>query len=268
MQARGFLLGGTAGRTTLAGEGLQHQDGYSHVSAGMIPNCRSYDPCFAYELAVVIQDGLEVMYHKQENVFYYITIMNENYSHPSMPAGIEAGIIKGLYNYSQQEQAQIQLMGSGAIFREVIAAADLLAQDFGIKANLWSAPSMNNLQREANDCERYNRLHPQDKPKVAYITECLNGHTGPVIAATDYIRSYADQLRAYIPQAFTVLGTDGYGRSDTRKKLRHFFEVDRYHITIASLQALAQNGDIDPSRVTEAMQRYQISADKPNPITV
>jgi pyruvate dehydrogenase E1 component len=270
MRSRGFLLGGTAGRTTLNGEGLQHQDGHSHLQAAMIPNCVSYDPTFAYEVAVIIQHGMERMYQKQEDVFYYLTLMNENYAHPAMPKGAEEGIIKGMYRLSQGDKKakqRVQLLGSGTILREVIAGAELLQKDFGIAADIWSVTSFNELRREGIDCERWNTLHPQDKARVSYVEQCLDAKT-PVIAATDYIRSYADQIRPFVKAQYKTLGTDGFGRSDTRKKLRHFFEVDRYYVAIAALKALADEGAIEASVVSKAIKQYQINPDKPNPVTV
>jgi pyruvate dehydrogenase E1 component len=271
IRARGFLLGGTAGRTTLAGEGLQHQDGHNLVYAGTIPNCISYDPTFAYEMAVIIHDGMRRMYQKQESIFYYITAMNENYSHPEMPKGAEEGIIKGMY-LLQKAKAKakytVQLLGSGAILREVIAAAELLEKDFGITANIWSATSFNELGREAQAVERENRLNPTKKQKQSYVANCLAGQKGPVIAATDYIRANADQIRGHISQHYVVLGTDGFGRSDTRQQLRHFFEVNRYYIVVAALKALADTGETDTKTVAEAIKKYKIDLNKPNPVTV
>jgi len=264
MRARGFLLGGTAGRTTLNGEGLQHEDGHSHIQAGLIPNCISYDPTYAYELAVILQDGLRRMYVDQEDVYYYITLMNENYAHPAMPEGAEEGILKGMYLLRDGGQAQtkVQLMGSGTILREVIAAADLLRDDFGIAADIWSATSFNLLRRDGMEAERWNMLHPTEAPRVPYVTRTLSERQGPVIAATDYIRNYAEQIRAYVPSRFTVLGTDGFGRSDSRANLRKFFEVDRYHVAVAALSALAREGKVDAARVAEAITRYGIDAGK------
>ncbi|GAB4122429.1 MAG: pyruvate dehydrogenase (acetyl-transferring), homodimeric type [Sideroxydans sp.] len=269
-RARGFLVGGTAGRTTLNGEGLQHEDGHSHLMAATIPNCISYDPTFAYELAVIVQNGLRRMYHDHEDVFYYLTVMNENYAHPAMPRGAEEGILKGMYRLSESKaksKARVQLLGSGAILREVIAAAELLEQDFDVAADVWSVTSFNELRRDGQDCERWNMLHPQDKPRVSYVEQCLDGKT-PVIAATDYIRAYADQIRPYVRGRYKTLGTDGFGRSDYRKKLRHFFEVDRHWVTIAALKALADEGAIAASTVAKAIKQYNINPDKPNPVTV
>ncbi len=268
LRARGFLVGGTAGRTTLNGEGLQHQDGHSHLMAATIPNCVSYDPTFAYELAVIVQDGMRRMYQEQEDVFYYLTVMNENYTHPAMPKGAEAGIIKGMYKFSgSKAKAKVQLLGSGTILREVIAAAELLEKDFGIAADVWSVTSFNELRRDGIDCERWNTLHPEIQPRTSYVDSCLDAKT-PVVAATDYIRSYADQIRPFVKARYKTLGTDGFGRSDTRKKLRGFFEVDRYYVTVAALKALADEGSIAASEVSKAIKLYKINPDKPNPTTV
>jgi pyruvate dehydrogenase E1 component len=272
MRARGFLLGGTAGRTTLNGEGLQHQDGHSHIQASLIPNCVSYDPAFAYELAVVIHDGLRRMCEMQEDVFYYITVMNENYAHPTMPQGAEAGIIKGMYlletHHAKKDAPCVQLLGSGTILREVMAAGELLKNDFGVSSEVWSVTSFNELRREGLDCERWNMLHPEAPRRASYVEQCLAQRKGPVVAATDYIKAYADQIRPYIPKRYKALGTDGFGRSDTRKKLRHFFEVDRYYVAIAALKALADDGEIGASKVSRAIKLYNINPDKPNPVTV
>ncbi len=270
MRSRGFLLGGTAGRTTLNGEGLQHQDGHSQIQAGLIPNCVSYDPTFAYELAVILQDGLRRMYEKQEDVFYYLTLMNENYAHPAIPKGAEEGIIKGMYRLSagdKKAKQRVQLLGSGTILREVMAAAELLQKDFGVAADVWSVTSFNELRREGIDCERWNTLHPESKARASYVEQCLDAKV-PVVAATDYIRSYADQIRPFIKARYKTLGTDGFGRSDTRKKLRHFFEVDRYYVAVTALKALADEGAIEASVVSKAIKQYQINPDKPNPVTV
>ena len=272
MQARGFLIGGTAGRTTLAGEGLQHQDGHSLVLSATIPNCVSYDPTFAYEMAVIIHDGMNRMFAEQEDVFYYITAMNENYTHPVMPKGAEEGIIKGLYllqggsKSRGKKKPRVQLMGSGTILREVIAAADLLSADWGVDADIWSATSFTELAREARDCDRWNRLHPTEAPKQAYVAQCLEGRVGPVIAATDYIQDYADQIRKWVPERYEVLGTDGFGRSDTRAQLRKHFEVNRYHVVVAALKALADEGVLPASKAAEAIAKYAIDADKINPL--
>jgi pyruvate dehydrogenase E1 component len=276
MRARGFLIGGTAGRTTLNGEGLQHEDGHSHLFAATIPNCVSYDPTFAYELAVIIQDGLRRMYGEQEDVFYYLTVMNENYQHPAMPEGAESGILKGMYPFRTAKPAgggrkkapRVQLMGSGTILREVIAAADLLEEDVGIAADIWGVTSFTELRREALEVERWNLLHPTDTPRQSFVATSLAAGGGPVIAATDYMRLYADQIRNWVPGRYRVLGTDGFGRSDYRKKLRHFFEVDRHWIVLAALKALAEEGSIEPSVVSRAILKYGLDPDKPAPWTV
>jgi pyruvate dehydrogenase E1 component len=273
MRARGFLLGGTAGRTTLNGEGLQHQDGHSHLAAATIPNCVSYDPTFAYELAVIIHDGMRRMYQAHEDVYYYLTVMNENYAHPAMPKGAEQGIIKGMYLLSEGKGKKdkgptVQLLGSGTILRESIAAAEMLEKDFGVSADIWSVTSFNELRRDGLDAERWNMLHPEAKPRLSYVEECLAKRNGPVIASTDYMKSYADQIRGFLPKRFKVLGTDGFGRSDTRKKLRGFFEVDRNYIAVAALKALAEEGTIAASEVTRAIKLYKLNPEKPNPTTV
>ncbi len=270
IQARGFLVGGTSGRTTLAGEGLQHQDGHSQVFAAFIPNCVSYDPTFSYELAVIIQDGLRRMYQEQENIFYYITTLNEAYPQPALPEGARDGILKGMYLFKQvgDGEQRVQLLGSGAILREVIAAADLLAEDFNIAADIWSAPGINPLRRDGLDVQRWNMLHPEEPPRISHIEQCLQDHPGPVVAATDYIKLYADQLRPFIPRRYVVLGTDGYGRSDTRVNLRRFFEVNRYYVALAALKALADEGKIPAATVSKAIKKYGIDPDKSNPVTV
>lgn len=270
-QARGFLIGATAGRTTLNGEGLQHQDGHSHLIASTIPNCVSYDPTYAFEMAVIIQDGLRRMYELQENKFYYITAMNENYQHPEMPVGVEEGIIKGIYRLiksKSKSKKRVQLMGSGTILREVEAAVELLQDDWGVAADVWSITSANELRRDGLACERWNMLHPNETPKVPYITQQLQASSGPFIAATDYMKLYSDQLRPYIPGTFKVLGTDGFGRSDTRAKLRHFFEVNRYFVVLATLSALVEDGSLKADIVAEAIKKYGISPDKLDPTTV
>ncbi|MBI3570690.1 MAG: pyruvate dehydrogenase (acetyl-transferring), homodimeric type, partial [Gammaproteobacteria bacterium] len=269
-RARGFLLGGTAGRTTLNGEGLQHEDGHSHVAAAQIPNCIPYDPTFAYELAVIMHDGLRRMVKEQEDVYYYITVMNENYAHPELPAGAEAGILKGMYRLRQggAGSMRVQLLGSGAILNEVIAAAGLLKQDWNVEADIWSCPSFTLLARDGNDAARWNLLHPTDKQRVSYVEQCLKPTQGPVIASTDYVRAFAEQIRPFVGRRYTVLGTDGFGRSDTREKLRHFFEVDRHWIVVASLTALADEGALERSRVAEAIRKYGLDPAKPNPLTV
>lgn len=270
MRSRGFLLGGTAGRTTLNGEGLQHEDGHSHLWSGAVPNCVSYDPTFGYELAVIIQDGLRRMFQEQEDVYYYITLMNENYAHPEMPKGSEQDILKGMYLFKESKKSakkpHVQLMGSGTIFREVIEAAALLESEWGVQADLWSCPSFTELAREGQQVERWNRLHPEDQPKISHITQCLKDRKGPAIAATDYVRLFAEQVRAYIPGTYHVLGTDGFGRSDTREKLRRFFEVDRQHIAVAALSALADLGEIPRAKVSEAIQRYGLDPNRIPPM--
>ncbi len=271
IRARGFLIGGTAGRTTLNGEGLQHEDGHSHVLAATVPNCISYDPTFAYELAVIIQHGLERMFVKRDDVYFYITAMNENYRHPAMPEGAADGIVKGMYRLrstgkAREKKKRVQLLGSGTILLEVIAAAELLEQDFGVSADLWSATSFNQLARDGHEVARWNLLHPTGTPRKAYVTECLEGASGPVVAATDYMRLYADQIRAFVPQRYVVLGTDGFGRSDTREKLRWHFEVDRHHVALAALKALADEGAIKPDVVADAIRKYEIDPDKPYPL--
>ena len=271
MQARGFLLGGTAGRTTLAGEGLQHQDGHSHLQAAFIPNCRAYDPTFAYELAVILHDGMKKMYEDQHNVFYYVTVMNENYVQPGMPEGVEDGIIKGMYLYRQgsRKKKRVQLMGSGTILREVIAAAALLEDEWNIAADVWSVTSFTELYREAADVERWNMLHPMDKPRIPYLTSTLAKQKGPLVAATDYIRSFPEQIRPYVgDHDYVTLGTDGYGRSDMRSQLRKFFEVNRHYVVVAALKALADAGEVDSSLVAQAIKTYKIDPDKPNPAAV
>ena len=270
MQARGFLIGGTAGRTTLAGEGLQHQDGHSHLLAATIPNCIAYDPTYAYELAVIVQDGMRRMYQEKESCFYYITTMNETYPQPAMPQGVEAGILKGMYRIKPGDERthQVQLLGAGTILREVLAAADLLAQDFDVGASVWSVTSFNELRREGIDTERWNMLHPDQPARTTYVEEQLAGTRGPVIAATDYMRSYADQIRPYCPRRYAVLGTDGFGRSDMRSQLRKFFEVNRYYVAVAALKALADEGEIPAATVVQAIAKYRIDPDKPNPMTV
>ncbi|APZ43803.1 pyruvate dehydrogenase (acetyl-transferring), homodimeric type [Acidihalobacter ferrooxydans] len=269
MQARGFLMGGTAGRTTLAGEGLQHQDGNSQVMASLIPNCVSYDPTFAYELAVIVRDGMRRMYDEQENIFYYITVMNENYHQPAMPAGVEEDIVKGLYLFRKggRKKKKVQLLGSGTILREVIAGAELLEKDFGVAADVWSATSFNELHRECAEVERWNRLHPEATPRECHVTRKLKGSTGPFVAATDYVKAFADQIRAWVPGRYVVLGTDGFGRSDTRAQLRKYFEVDRYHVAVAALKALADDGTIPASDVSKAIDLYGIDPARPHPIT-
>ncbi len=268
-RARGFLLGGTAGRTTLNGEGLQHEDGHSHLLSAAIPNCVSFDPTFAYELAVIIQDGLRRMVQEQEDVYYYVTVMNENYEHPGMPEGAEQDILKGFYSFRKGKASngpRVQLVGAGTIFREVIAAADMLRNDWGVESDIWGAPSFTEVARDGQDCDRWNMLHPAEAQRVPHVTACLKDTRGPVIAATDYVKLVADQIRAYIPRKYVTLGTDGYGRSDTREQLRAHFEVDRRYVTVAALKALADEGQIDRSKVAEALAKYGIDINKPNPL--
>ena len=270
-RSRGFLLGGTSGRTTLNGEGLQHEDGHSHIATAQIPNCMSYDPTFAYELAVIMQDGLRRMVQEQEDIYYYISVMNENYEHPAMPEGAEKGILKGMYRFRQGAAGsgpRVQLLGSGSILREVIAAADLLRNDWGVEADIWSCPSFTLLARDGNECARWNLLHPTKPPRFCHVGECLKDTQGPVIASTDYVRAFAEQIRPLVPRRYTVLGTDGFGRSDTREKLRYFFEVDRHWVTLASLAALAEDGTIERQKLADAIKKYGIDPGKPNPLTV
>ena len=270
-QARGFLIGATAGRTTLNGEGLQHQDGHSHLLASTIPNCVSYDPTYAYELAVIIHDGLHRMYNQGENRFYYITTMNENYIQPEMPQGVEDGIIQGMYQFKVSTapgDLRVQLLGCGAILREVEAAAAILESDYQVAADIWSMTSVNELQREGKAVQRWNLLHPEAEPRVPYVTRLLRDASGPAVAATDYIKAYADQIREFVPGAYTVLGTDGFGRSDTRSKLREFFEISREYIVLAALKALADEGQIENALVTQAIGALGIDPDKSNPLTV
>ncbi len=270
-RTRGFLIGGTAGRTTLNGEGLQHEDGHSHVMSALVPNCISYDPTYAYEVAVIVQDGLRRMFGEQQDVFYYLTVMNENYEQPELPAGEEANILKGMYLFRKgkaSDEPRVQLLGSGVIFREAIAAAELLHHEWGVQADLWSCPSFTELAREGQDTDRWNLLHPLDKPRRCHVEHCLDDTRGPVIAATDYVRAFPDQIRPFVHRRYVTLGTDGFGRSDTRESLRHFFEVDRHWITLAALKALADEGQIGRDKVAAAMVKYGLSADKPNPLTV
>ena len=270
MRARGFLIGATAGRTTLEGEGLQHQDGTSLLSACHVPNCRAYDPAFGYEMAVIIQQGLSEMMAKEKDVFYYIMAMNERYIQPAMPKGVEEGIIRGMYLFSKAGKGKhtVQLLGSGAILNEVIAAAELLKKDFNIAANIWSVTSFTELYRDGVDISRTNMLSPGKKPEISYVEKTLADHQGPIIAATDYVKGVADMIRPFITRTYVTLGTDGFGRSDTRENLRRFFEVDRYYIVVAALHALAKNGDIPASEVSAAIKKYDIDPKKPNPVTV
>jgi pyruvate dehydrogenase E1 component len=266
-RTRGFLLGGTAGRTTLAGEGLQHQDGHSHVMAATVPNCRAYDPAYAYELAVILHDGLHRMAALQEDVFYYVTVMNENYVQPALPDGAREGILRGMYRVkdAQGEGERVQLLGSGTILREALAAAELLRDDFQIDADVWSVTSFSELRRQGNEVERWNLLHPSEPQRLTAVEECLGDHPGPVIAASDWVRAVAEQIRPFVPSRYRTLGTDGFGRSDGRERLRHFFEVNRFCIAIAALKALSDDGRVPPSLVRQAIEKYGIDPEKPDP---
>jgi pyruvate dehydrogenase E1 component len=270
MQARGFLLGGTSGRTTLNGEGLQHEDGHSHILASTIPNCISYDPTFAHEVGVILHHGLKRMVEKQENVYFYITLLNENYPMPGLRAGTEAEIIKGMYLLTEgaKKLPRVNLLGSGTILRESIAAAALLDKEWGISANIWSCPSFNELTRDGQDAERWNLLHPLEKARVPFVTQQLEKFAGPVIASTDYMKNYAEQIRAFIPKgrSYKVLGTDGFGRSDFRGKLREHFEINRHYIVVAALKTLADEGTVPMAKVAEAIAKYGINVDKVNPL--
>jgi pyruvate dehydrogenase E1 component len=273
MRARGFLMGGTAGRTTLNGEGLQHEDGHSHILASVIPNCVAYDPTFAHEVAVIIHSGLKRMVAEQEDVFFYITIMNENYAHPGLKPGSEADLLRGMYLLQEGDKKaklRVQLLGSGTILREVIAAAELLQSDFGVTADIWSCPSFTELRRDGMECERFNLLNPSAKPKIPFVAQQLSSHEGPVVAATDYMRLFSDQIRPYMPDGrrYIALGTDGFGRSDTRAKLREFFEVDRRYVAVAALRGLADDGKIKMSAVGDAIKKYGIDANRPSPMSV
>jgi pyruvate dehydrogenase E1 component len=270
-QARGFLLGATAGRTTLNGEGLQHQDGHSHLLASTVPNCVSYDPTYSYELAVILHDGLKRMYEDNEKVFYYLTLMNENYVHGAMPEGAEEGIRRGMYLLREgkgktKKSPRVQLLGSGTILREVEAAAELLRDDFGVAADVWSVTSFNELRREGLRLDRDEILHPDQERERNWVERCLDGRDGPVIASTDYMRAFADQIRPWVHACYTVLGTDGFGRSDSRQKLRHFFEVDRYFVVLAALSALRKDGKVEAAAVKKAIEKYGIDTDKPYPV--
>jgi pyruvate dehydrogenase E1 component len=278
MQARGFLLGGTSGRTTLNGEGLQHEDGHSQILASTVPNCVSYDPTYAHEVGVILHHGLKRMVERQENVFFYITLLNENYPMPGLKAGTEEQIIKGMYLLEEganglpkgasKDSPRVNLLGSGSILRESVAAKALLEAEWGVAANVWSCPSFNELARDGQDCERWNLLHPTTKPRVPYVTQQLEKQAGPVIASTDYMKNFADQIRAYIPKgrSYKVLGTDGFGRSDFRSKLREHFEVNRHYIVVAALKALSDDGSVPAAKVAEAIKKYGIQADKINPL--
>jgi pyruvate dehydrogenase E1 component len=278
MQARGFLLGATSGRTTLNGEGLQHQDGHSHLIAATIPNSVCYDPSFAHEVAVILHEGLRRMVAEQQNVWYYVTLLNENYPQPGIAKGQEEGILRGLYLLREGPAgsgkgtsiARVQLLGCGSILREVLAAAEILERDFAVAADVWSATSFTELRREGIEVERWNLLHPTEKPRKAYVTRMLERSAGPIVASTDYMRAFADQIRPFVPHArsYTVLGTDGFGRSDTREALRRFFEVDRHFVVVAALKALADEGAIAPAKVAEAIRSFGIDPERPNPATL
>ncbi|MBT8142689.1 MAG: pyruvate dehydrogenase (acetyl-transferring), homodimeric type, partial [Gammaproteobacteria bacterium] len=266
MQTRGFLMGGTAGRTTLAGEGLQHQDGHSLVLSSTIPNCISYDPCYAYELAVIIHDGLRRMYAEQENVFYYLTCMNENYAHPAMPEGAEQGILKGMYKLKQSDNAQVQLMGSGTILREVEKAAEILAADYNINSDIWSVTSFSELRRDGLSVERWNALHPDETPKQSFVSQSLQGlEDQTFVVSTDYMKVVPDQIRQWIPGDYHVLGTDGFGRSDDRRSLRRYFEVDAEHVVVTTLYALQQQGKVKAEVVKQAIKKYGIDPERVEP---
>jgi pyruvate dehydrogenase E1 component len=268
-RCRGFLLGATSGLTTLSGEGLQHQDGSSHLLFASVPSCAAYDPCFGYELAAILQDGLRRMLENQEDVFYYITVMNENYVHPAMPEGVRDGILRGLYRLRGASGAghapRVQLLGAGTLLREALAAGELLAQDWGVAADVWSVTSFTELRRDGLNAERHHRLHPDAAPILSWVEQCLVPTTGPVVAVSDYLRAVPDLIRTWVPRRYVTLGTDGFGRSDTRAALRRFFEVDRHHIAVAALQALADEGTLDRAPVRQALARYGIDPDPPNP---
>ena len=267
MQARGFLIGGTSGRTTLNGEGLQHQDGHSHLMSSTVPNCVSYDPTYAYELAVILQDGMRRMYAEQESVFYYVTTMNENYFHPAMPEGVEEGIRRGIYclRRAPAGDKRVALLGCGTILRESERAAEILAEDYGIMADVYSVTSFTELRRDGLAVERWNRLHPKDEPKQAYISQMFADFDGPIVAATDYMKSYSDQIRPFLKQPYVTLGTDGFGRSDTRAALRAFFEVDYRHVVVAALTVLADRGQFEREGVAEAIAKFEIDPEAPDP---
>jgi pyruvate dehydrogenase E1 component len=266
-RARGFLIGATAGRTTLAGEGLQHCDGQSHMMSANVPTCVSYDPTYAYELAVIVQDGMRRMFTEQEQVFYYITVTNENYPMPAMPEGAEEGIRRGMYllREGQGDGPRVQLLGSGTILREVLAAADMLAEDFGVVADVWSVTSFTELKRDGDRVQRHARLNPDDEPETSYVERCLSQREGPVVAATDYVNLFADQIRAWVPRRYEVLGTDGFGRSDTREALRRFFEVDRQHVVVAALRTLVDEGRVKPAQLSSAIEKFEIDGKRPPP---
>jgi pyruvate dehydrogenase E1 component len=269
MRARGFLIGGTSGRTTLNGEGLQHEDGHSHLLASTIPNCVGYDPTYAYELAVIVHAGLKRMYADNEDVYYYITTLNENYPHPGMPEGVEEGILKGMYRLraveAEKAGPRLRLLGSGAILREVEAGAELLARDFGVSSEIWSVTSFTELRRDGLEAERWSMLHPEAPPRLSYVEQALRKGVGPVVAATDYVKAIPDGIRSYVPARYKVLGTDGFGRSDYRRRLRSFFEVDRFHVALAGLKALADDQLLPAKRVAEAIALYGIDPERASP---
>jgi pyruvate dehydrogenase E1 component len=272
-RTRGFLLGATSGRTTLNGEGLQHEDGSSQVAASFIPNCRSYDPTYGYEVATIIQDGLRRMLTDQEDAYYYITLLNENYPHPAMPEGAREGILRGMYllrdgGDGTAEEPRVQLFGSGAILREVLAAADLLEKDWHVRSDVWSVTSFNELQRDGVAARRWNMLHPQETPRRSFVEESLGDRRGPGIAATDYIHTFAESIHPFVGRRYLTLGTDGFGRSDYRRKLREFFEVNRHFVALAALKALSEEGTVPVATVSKAIAKYHIDPNKPNPITV
>jgi pyruvate dehydrogenase E1 component len=275
LRARGFLIGATAGRTTLNGEGLQHEDGHSHLFAGTIPNCISYDPTYSYELAVIIQDGIRRMYDNDESVWYYITTMNENYTHPDMPEGVQEGIIKGMYLLEDGEGKEykvakstlrVRLLGSGTILREVRKAAEILRKDYKVAVDVYSATSMNELARDGLAVDRWNMLHPEAKPRVSYVAQCLGGSDAPVVACTDYMKIYSDQIRAFVPAPYKVLGTDGFGRSDSREQLRSFFEVNHKYVVVAALTELVKTGALKANVVSEAIKKFGLDPEKTNPV--
>jgi pyruvate dehydrogenase E1 component len=260
-RARGFLIGGTAGRTTLNGEGLQHEDGHSHLIAATIPNVVAYDPAYGYEVAVIVQDGLRRMFAEQEDVYYYITTMNENYPMPAMPEGAQEGIVRGMHRVRAGDEPRVRLLGSGTILREVLAGAELLAADWGVDADVWSVTSFTELHRDGIEADRWNRLHPTEPRRTSFVEDSLGDGPGPVVAATDYQRALPEMIRPWVRGRYEVLGTDGFGRSDFRRALRRFFEVDRHHVAVAALHALAQDGEIDPGIVQQAIERYEIDAE-------
>jgi pyruvate dehydrogenase E1 component len=266
-RARGFLVGGTAGRTTLNGEGLQHQDGHSHVMAATVPNCRAYDPAFGYELAVIVQDGLRRMLTEREDVFFYLTVFNENYRQPAMPEGSAEGILRGMHlvRAAEGKGPRVRLLGSGSVLRESLAAAQTLQDDYGVAAEVWSVTSFTELRREGLEAERWNRLHPTEEPRIPYVEACLGESQGPVIASSDFTRAVADGIRPYVPGRYEVLGTDGFGRSDFRAKLRTFFEIDQNHVTVTALGALAREGLLDPAIAAQAIVRYDIDPEAAPP---